>query len=83
MTLAKISLHCILNYIENKVARNISLLNRAKLFVDKMSTNLKKLLRQQKNAARIINNRTRFDHTYELFKAQKVEHFKRRSFRLL
>ena len=83
MTLAKISLHCILNYIENKVARNISLLNRAKLFVDKKSTNLKKLLRQQKNAARIINNRTRFDHTYELFKAQKVEHFKRRSFRLL
>ena len=35
-------------------------------------TNLKKLLSQQKHAVRIINNRTRFDHTNELFKSQKI-----------
>ena len=35
-------------------------------------TNLKKLLIQQKHAVRIINNRTRFDHTNELCKSQKI-----------
>ena len=35
-------------------------------------TNLKKLLTQQKHAVRIINNRTHFDHTNELFKSQKI-----------
>ena len=35
-------------------------------------TNLKKLLSQQKQAVRIINNRTRFDHTNEVFKSQKM-----------
>ena len=35
-------------------------------------TNLKKLLSQQKHAVRIINNRTRFDHTNKLFKSQKI-----------
>ena len=35
-------------------------------------TNLKKLLSQQKHAVRIINNRTHFDHTNELFKSQKI-----------
>ena len=35
-------------------------------------TNLKKLLSQQKHAVRIINNRTHFDHTSELFKSQKI-----------
>ena len=35
-------------------------------------TNLRKLLSQQKHAVRIINNRTRLDHTNELFKSQKI-----------
>ena len=35
-------------------------------------TNLKKLLSQQKRTVRIINNKTRFDHTNELFKSQKI-----------
>ena len=35
-------------------------------------TNLKKLLTQQKHVVRIINNRTSFDHTIELFKSQKI-----------
>ena len=86
-----------IKYIENKVAKNIGLLYRAKLFLDKNSlltlyysyihtylnyanlswvstnrTNLKKLLSQQKHAVRIINNRTRLDHTNELFKSQKI-----------
>ena len=92
-----------INYIENKVAKNIGLLYRAKLFLDKSSlltlyysyihtylryansanyanlslgstnrTNLKKLLSQQKHAVRITNNRTRFDHTNELFKSPKI-----------
>ena len=77
-----------IKYIENKVAKNIGLLYRAKLFLDKNSllalyssyihtylnyanlswgstnrTNLKQLLSQQKHAVRIINNRTRLDHT--------------------
>ena len=84
-------------YIENKVTKNIGLLYRAKIFLDKNSllthclfvyshlfdytnfswgstnrTNLEKLLSQQKHAVRIINNRTRFDHTNELFKSQKI-----------
>ena len=86
-----------IKYIENKVAKNIDLLYRTKLFVNKNSlltlyysyihtylnyanllwgstnrTNLKKLLSQQKHAVRIINNRTRFDHTNELFRSQKI-----------
>ena len=88
-----------IKYTENKVAKNknIGLLYRDKLFLDKNSlltlyysyihtylnyenlswgitnrTNLKKLLSQQKRAVQIINNRTRFDHTNELFKSQKV-----------
>ena len=35
-------------------------------------TNLNKLLSQQKHAVRIINSRTRFDHTNELLKSQKI-----------
>ena len=35
-------------------------------------TNLAKLLIQQKHAIRIINNKGRFEHTSELFKAQKI-----------
>ena len=35
-------------------------------------TNLKNLLSQQKHAVRIINKRTRLDHTNELFKSQKL-----------
>ena len=86
-----------IKYIENKVAKNIGLLYRAKLFLDKNSLltlyysyihtylnyanlswgstnriNLKKLLIQQTHAVRIINNRTRLDHTNELFKLQKI-----------
>ena len=77
-----------IKYIENKAAKNIGLLYRAKIFLDKNSlltlyysyihtyinyanlswdstnrTNLKKLLSKQKYAVRIINNRTRLDHT--------------------
>ena len=37
-----------------------------------VQTNLKNLLSQQKHAVRIINNRTRLDHTNELFKSQKL-----------
>ena len=86
-----------IKYIANKVAKNIGLLYRTKLFLDKNSlltlyysyihtylnyanlswgstnrTNLKKLLSQQKHAVRIINNKTHFDHTNELFKSQKI-----------
>ena len=86
-----------IEYIENKVAKNIDLLYRAKLFLDKNSlltlyysyihtylkyanlswgstntTNLKKLLSQQKHTVRIINNKTRFDHSNERFKSQKI-----------
>ena len=32
----------------------------------------KKLLSQQKHAVQIINNTTRFDHTNDLFKSQKI-----------
>ena len=35
-------------------------------------TNLKKLLSQQKHAIRIVNNKTRFEHTKELFNSQKI-----------
>ena len=83
--------------VENRVSKNIGLLYRAKLFLDKNllltlyfsyihtyfnyanlswgstnRTNLKKLLSQKKHAVRIINNKTCFDHTYELFKSQKL-----------
>ena len=37
-----------------------------------VQTNLKNLLSQQKHAVRIINKRTRLDHTNELFKSQKL-----------
>ena len=88
-----------IKYIENKVAKNIGLLYRTKLFLEKNSlftlyysyihtylnyanlswgstnrTNLKKLLSQQKHAVRIINNSTRFDHTNEFCKSQKILH---------
>ena len=83
--------------VENRAAKNIGLLYRAKLFLDKNllltlyysyihsylnyanllwgstnRANLKKLLSHKKHAVRIINNKTRFDHTYELFKSQKI-----------
>ena len=86
-----------IKYIENKIAKNIGLLYRAKLFLDKNSLltlycsyihtflnyanlswgspnriNLKELFSQQKHAVRIISSRTRFDHTNELFKSQKI-----------
>ena len=86
-----------IKYIENKVTKNIRLLDRAKLFLGKTSlpalyysyihtylnypilswgstnrTNLKKLPIQQNHVVRIINNRTRLDHTNELFKSQKI-----------
>ena len=35
-------------------------------------TNLKKLQSQQKHAIRIVNNKTRFEHTKELFNSQKI-----------
>ena len=35
-------------------------------------TNLKKLLSQQKHAIRTVNNKTRFEHTKELFNSQKI-----------
>ena len=87
-----------IKYIENKVAKNIGLSYRAKLFLDKnsatciilfiyshlfklckfivgqykQSKSKNKLLSQQKHAARIIINRTPFDHNNELFKSQKI-----------
>ena len=81
-------------YIENKVPRDIGLLYKAKLFLNKNAlltlyysyiqtylnyasllwgitnrANLKELVSQQKYVVRIINNRTQFDHTNELFKS--------------
>ena len=35
-------------------------------------TNLKKLLSQQNHAIRTVNNKTRFEHTKELFNSQKI-----------
>ena len=86
-----------IRYIENKIAKNIGLLYRAKTFLGKHSlltlyysyihtylnyanltwastnrTNLKKLQSQQKHAIRIVNNKTRFEHTKELFNSQKI-----------
>ena len=86
-----------IRYIENKIAKNIGLLNRAKPFLCKHSllaryysyihtylycanlswvstnrTNLKKLLSQQKHAIPIVNNKTRFEHTKELFNSQEI-----------
>ena len=84
-------------YTENRVAKSIGSLYRAKAFLGKHSlltlyysyihtylnyanllwasinrTNLKKLLSQQKYAIRIVNNKTRFEHTEELFNSQKI-----------
>ena len=84
-------------YLENKIAKNIGLMYRAKPFLDKESllalyysyiqsylnyanlawgstylTNLKKLRRQQKHAIRIVHNKTKFEHTKELFKSVSV-----------
>ena len=86
-----------IRYTENKIAKSIGLLYRAKPFLGKHSlltlyysyihthlnygnfswvrtnrTNLKKLLSQQKYAIRIVNNKTRFEHTEELFNSQKI-----------
>ena len=41
------------------------------LWGSRKTTNLKALLSQQKHAVKIINNRTRFDHTNELVKPKK------------
>ena len=35
-------------------------------------TNLNKLLHQQKHAIRIVDNKTRFEHTKEFFDSQKI-----------
>ena len=84
-------------YLENKIAKNIGLMYRAKPFLDKESllalyysyihsyinyanlawggtylTNLKKLRSQQKRAIRIVHNKTKFEHTKELFKSASV-----------
>ena len=86
-----------IKYHENKVAKNIGLMYRAKPFLDKESllalyysyiysylnyanlawgstylTNLKKLRRQQKQAIRIVHNKTKFEHKKELFKSANV-----------
>ena len=86
-----------IRYTENKIAKNIGLLYRAKPFLGKHSlltlyysyihtylnyanltwastnrTNLKKLLSQQKHAIRIVDNKTRFEHTKELFNSLKI-----------
>ena len=86
-----------IRYTENKIAKNIGLLYRAKPFLGKHSlltlyysyihtylnyanltwastnrTNLKKLLSQQKHKIQIVNNKTRFEHTKELFNSQKI-----------
>ena len=70
-----------IRYTENKIAKNIGLLYRAKpltlyysyihtylnyanlILASTNRTNLKKLLSQQKHAIRIVNNKTRFQHT--------------------
>ena len=86
-----------IKYLENKIAKNIGLMYRAKPFLDKESllalyysyihsnlnyanlawgstylTNLKKLRSQQKHAIRIVHNKTKFEHTKELFKPASV-----------
>ena len=86
-----------IKYLENKIAKNIGLMYRAKPFLDKESllalyysyihsylnyanlawgstylTNLKKLRSQQKHAIRIVHNKTKFEHTKELFKSASV-----------
>ena len=86
-----------IKYHENKIAKNIGLMYRAKPFFDKESllalfysyihsylnyanlawgstylTNLKKLCRQQKQAIRIVHNKTKFEHKKELFKSANV-----------
>ena len=48
-------------------------LNYANLsWVNTNRTNLKKLLCQQKHAIRTVINKTRFEHTKELFNSQKI-----------
>ena len=86
-----------IKYLENKIAKNIGLVYRAKSFLDKESllalyysyihsylnyailawdstylTNLKKLRSQQKHTIRIVHNKTKFEHTKELFKSANV-----------
>ena len=83
-----------IKYLENRIAKNIGLMYRAKPFLDKESmlalyysyihsylnyawgstylTNLKKLRSQQKHAIRIVHNKTKFEHTKELFKSASV-----------
>ena len=86
-----------IKYLENKIAKNMGLMYRAKLFLDKESLlalyhsyihsylnfansawgstslpNLKKLRCQQKHAIRIVHNKTKFEHTKELFKSANV-----------
>ena len=86
-----------MRYTENKIAKNIGFLYRAKPFLGKHSllilyysyihtylnyenltwastnrTNLKKLLSQQKHAIRTVNNKTRFEHTKQVFNSQKI-----------
>ena len=86
-----------IKYLENKIAKNIGLMYRAKPFLDKETllalyysythsylnyanlawgstylTNLKKLRSQQKHAIRIVHNKTKFEHTKELFKSASV-----------
>ena len=86
-----------IRYTENKIAKYIGLLYRAKRFLSKHSfltlyysyirtyfnyanlswastnrTNLKNLLSQQKHEIRTANNKTRFEHTKEVFNSQKI-----------
>ena len=42
------------------------------LWANTERTNLKKLLSQQKHAIRIVNNKTRLEHTEKLFNSQKI-----------
>ena len=61
-----------IKYLENKIAKNIGLMYRAKPFLDKES--LLKLRSQQKHTIRIVHNKTKFEHTKELllFKSASV-----------
>ena len=70
-----------IQYLENKIAKTIALyysyidsyLNYANLAWDSTYlTNLKKLCSQQKHTIRIVNNKTKFKHTKELFKSANV-----------
>ena len=86
-----------IKYFENKIAKNVGLMYRAKPFLHKESllalyysyihsylnygnlargstylTNLKNVRSQQKHAIRISHNKTKFEHTKELFKSANV-----------